>query len=153
MYHTAKQLLAQYKRAPSAESSPCLVSRQSGGMWAMTGTLLSLLENTAEKQRLSDSSTIIPTHQLPVPCNNMWLVSAIETDPFQKSTFSNDRDLGFRQEVLELKKKNHMAYMCIVYTQSYVEIVMIIALEEAKIPLWFCHGLVTNWQPIKRRFF
>lgn len=106
MYHTAKQLLAQYKRAPSAESSPCLVSRQSGGMWAMTGTLLSLLEDTAEKQRLSDNRTIIPTHQLPVPCNNMWLVSAIETDPFQKSTFSTDRDLGFRQEVLELKKSH-----------------------------------------------
>lgn len=106
MYHTAKQLLARYKRAPSAESSPCLVSRQSGGMWAMTGTLLSLLENTAVKQRLSESRTIMPTlHQLPVPCNNMQLVSAIETDHCQKSMFSTDRDLGFRQEGLELKKK------------------------------------------------
>lgn len=107
MYHTAKQLLARYKRAPSAESSPCLVSRQSGGMWVMTGTLLSLLENTAKKQRLSDSSTIIATlHQLPVPCNNMRLVSDIGTDLCQKSTFSTDRDLGFRQEGLGLKKKN-----------------------------------------------
>lgn len=98
VYHTAKQLLARYKRAPSAESSPCLVSRQSGGMWAMTGTLLSPLENTAEKQRLSDSSTIMPTlHQLPVPCDNMRLVSAIETDHCQNlrspltGTWASDR--------------------------------------------------------------
>lgn len=123
----------------------------------MTGTLLSLLENTAKKQRLSDSSTIIATlQQLPVPCNNMRLVSDIGTDLCQKSTFSTDRDLGFRQEGLGLKKKkklNHTAYICIVQYQSYVEIVMIIALKEAKIPMWFYHGLVTNWQPIKLEGF